>query len=785
VDNTQSESVSQIITRADKDQEEDYFDRVELELDYSISVTSARIELGEESVKEQKKYMRDSHGDMDDEEFLQNMQSVNNDLATITRACHSLEIYNHQKKNPYFGKIAFRYDDDDEELPVYVGMSGYSSDMDGQQIIYDWRAPVSSMYYSFEKGQASYKVANDIDEEEFTGEILEKKQFVISDGRFRDVVDTDSNINDVILLEALGSNSNTKMKSVVATIQKEQNEIIRDRSAYNLIVDGRAGSGKTVIAMHRLAWLLYNYESLNSDNVMILSPNSIFADYISEVLPELEENSVPSKEFDDLIQELLFVDEEYETKLEQAAEILRIAAGEGGFAEGVERSAGGSSEGNVDRAAGEGSSTEGVDRTIGDSSAGNVYRVVGDGGSAEGSSTEGVDRTTDVDALRMRNIKIKSSIEFFERFNAYIEAYVSKMTFRDFHFQKVEYTKGQIGEMFNGRFSNKPVYERFENIAYFIVDRVEDSQNKEFDDNKKNNMAKQIQKQMVNMFAERNLVKLYVDFLCELEAEYPGIENYKNDYGKICYEDILPILYLQVYFYGCNTYNNIKHLIIDEMQDYTIFQYAVLDRIFTCKKTILGDSLQVLFYDPRETVVDVLAKIFQSKRGARKTVIKTLHTSYRSTSEITQFCNDIKNFSAENQEINEDMDALTVERHGKKPETIEASDLDEAAEFIAEKLNYGEMDDFDNIAVLVDDEREAYEAYKLLSQETEVTLITSQSTVYAGGVVVLPKFLAKGMEFDAVYVLTDGSYRENVVACHAHYIACTRALHQLYVLEIK
>jgi DNA helicase-2/ATP-dependent DNA helicase PcrA len=622
-------------------------------------------------------------------------------------------------------------------------MSGYSSDMDGQQLIYDWRAPVSSMYYSFEKGQASYKVANDIDEEEFTGEILEKKQFVISDGRFRDVVDTDSNINDVILLEALGSNSNTKMKSVVATIQKEQNEIIRDRSAYNLIVDGRAGSGKTVIAMHRLAWLLYNYESLNSDNVMILSPNSIFADYISEVLPELEENSVPSKEFDDLIQELLFVDEEYETKLEQAAEILRIAAGEGGFAEGVDRTAG------------------------------------------EGSSTEGVDRATDADALRMRNIKIKSSIEFFERFNAYIEAYVSKMTFRDFHFQKVEYTKEQIGEMFNGRFSNKPVYERFENIAYFIVDRVEDSQNKEFDDNKKNNMAKQIQKQMVNMFAERNLVKLYVDFLCELEAEYPGIENYKNDYGKICYEDILPILYLQVYFYGCNTYNNIKHLIIDEMQDYTIFQYAVLDRIFTCKKTILGDSLQVLFYDPRETVVDVLAKIFQNKRGARKTVIKTLHTSYRSTSEITQFCNDIKNFSVEKQEINEDMDALTVERHGKKPETIEVSDLDEAAEFIAEKLNYGEMDDFDNIAVLVDDEREAYEAYKLLSQETEVTLITSQSTVYAGGVVVLPKFLAKGMEFDAVYVLTDGSYRENVVACHAHYIACTRALHQLYVLEIK
>lgn len=118
---------------------------------------------------------------------------------------------------------------------------------------------------------------------------------------------------------------------------------------------------------------------------------------------------------------------------------------------------------------------------------------------------------------------------------------------------------------------------------------------------------------MVNLFAERNLVELYVGFLAEMEKKYPGISEYRNEYGKICYEDILILLYLQVYFYGCHSYNNIKHLVIDEMQDYNIFQYAVIDRVFGCKKTILGDRYQVLFYDPEETVVDVLTKIFAKR----------------------------------------------------------------------------------------------------------------------------------------------------------------------------
>ena len=558
------------------------------------------------------------------------------------------------------------------------------------------------------RDQASYTVnTEDMGSEKFTGHIIEKKQFVIVNGKLREAVDTDANINDVILLEALGGNSSVKMKSVVATIQKEQDAIIRNRTAYNLIVDGRAGSGKTVIAMHRLAWLLYNYKTLDSDKVMILSPNSIFGDYISDVLPELEENSVPEKEFDSLLEELLYIDEEYETKLEQSEFII-------------------------------------------------------DSGDQENQ--------------RIRNLKVKSSIGFYDRFNEFLERYVSEIKFRTFHYQKVEYTGDDISAMFNGRFSRKPVYERFENIAYFIVDRVEDNSPKEFPEEKKNNLARQIQKQMVNLFAERNLVKLYVDFLAEMEPEYPGISEYKNEYGKICYEDILPILYLQVYFYGCNTYNNIKHLVIDEMQDYTIFQYAILDRIFGCKKTILGDRYQVLFYNPEETVVDVLTKIFAKRNGQGGYELMELSESYRSTAEITEFCNNILG--------DEGIGGNTVERHGRVPEEIQCGSLDEAVEFINDKLSYGDMDAYDNIAILTNDEADAYEVYRQLSEYTEVTLITNQSVVYSGGVVVLPKFLAKGMEFDAVYVMTDGTYKNSMVTRHTHYIACTRALHELYVIDV-
>lgn len=685
--------------------EQEYFADLQTAMTEDIEKSREDIEYRSKAIKAQKKYMRDSHGDMDDEEFLQNMQNVNNDILFVEHASKRIERLVRQREKPYFGKIKFIYDADGEEIPIYIGMNGYLQAGEEEQLIYDWRAPVSDMYYDCCKGAASYNSP----EGELTGRITEKKQFDISKRKLHQIVDVDENINDSVLISALGKNSSTKMRSVVATIQKEQNSIIRNTTASHLVVDGRAGSGKTVIAMHRLAWLLYNNrKKLKADNVVILSPNGVFGDYISGILPELGEDNVPEKEFDSLMEEILFVDAEYENKLEQADAICEMA---------------------------------------------------------------------DFNNSRMKNIRYKSSIEFYRLFNEYLEEYIRGISFKDFHFEKVEYTKEQMTRMFTDRFARYPVYERFEKIAYFIADQVEDIQNKDFSNEKKQKLIKQIQQEMIYQYAERNLVELYRNFLVELEEKHPNITDVTNENGKICYEDILPIFYLQVYFYGCNSYNNIKHLVIDEMQDYSIFQYAVLDRMFQCRMTILGDSCQVLFYDEKETVVDVLREIFEAGRENSGFELKELFASYRATCEITRFANQILGNGMKTAEV--------IERHGSEPERVQFADEKTAVCYIAEKLQYGEMDSYDNIAVICYDEAQAFGVYRLLYEYTDVTLLTGNSSVYAGGVVVLPRFLAKGMEFDAVFVLNYISNEDNLINRQSLYIACTRALNELYVMDIE
>lgn len=685
--------------------EQEYFTNLQTTMTADIEKSREDIEYRSKAIKAQKKYMRDSHGDMDDEEFLQNMQNVNNDVLFVEHASKRVERLVRQREKPYFGKIKFIYDEDGEEIPIYIGMNGYlQADKEGQ-LIYDWRAPVSDMYYDYCKGAASYKSPDG----ELTGRITEKKQFDISKRKLHQIVDVDENINDSVLIRALGKNSSTKMKSVVATIQKEQNSIIRNTTASHLVVDGRAGSGKTVIAMHRIAWLLYNNrKTLKADNVVILSPNGVFGDYISGILPELGEDNVPEKEFDALMEEILFVDAEYENKLEQADAICEMA---------------------------------------------------------------------DFNNPRMKNIRYKSSIEFYRLFNEYLEEYIRGISFKDFHFEKVEYTKEQMTRMFTDRFARYPVYERFEKIAYFIADQVEDIQNKDFSNEKKKKLIKQIQQEMIYQYAERNLVELYRRFLATLEEKHPNITDVTNDNGKICYEDILPIFYLQVYFYGCNSYNNIKHLVIDEMQDYSIFQYAVLDRMFQCRMTILGDSCQVLFYDEEETVVDVLREVFETGKSNSGFELKELFASYRATCEITRFTNQIL--------ANDMKTAEVIERHGSEPERVQFTDEKTAVCYIAEKLQYGEMDSYDNIAVICYDEAQAYSVYRLLYEYTDVTLLTGNSSVYSGGVVVLPRFLAKGMEFDVAFVLNYISDEDNLINRQSLYIACTRALNELYVIDIE
>lgn len=694
----------------DNKKEYEFFDRAVGEMNRDIADTEENIEYRKQTIKAQKKYVRDSHGDMDDHEFLQNMNSINTDVMFIDNAQKKLDKLKHHVRNPYFGKVVFRFRDG-EQIPVYVGMNGYwSKDID-DQLIYDWRSPVASMYYDYEKGAAGY----DAPDGHIDGEIVEKKQFDIKNGTLKSVADTDYNVSDNLLIHALAENSGTRMRSVVATIQKEQNGIIRNNSAYNLIVDGKAGSGKTVVAMHRLAWLMYTHrKTIKADNVMIMSPNGIFGDYISSVLPEIGEDNVPEKEFDSLMEEILFINEPFENKLAQS-DVIIDSKYDGG-------------------------------------------ELIYDPDTGDGEDT----------ANRILNIKLKSSVWFFDKLNEYIEEYINNFRFRDFHFEKTTFPEAKLSKMFKERFARDPYYERFGKIAYFVAEQLEDEQGRAFNTSKRAKVEKQITGELIHQYGRYDLVEIYRGFLDTIKDKYPYVCQYTNEYGEIRYEDVLVIFYMQVLFYGCHSYDEIKHLVIDEMQDYNIFQYAVISHVFKCRKTILGDIYQVLFYNPGETVVDVLKKVFAGEGYE----VCQLNTAYRSTKEITEFCDKI----LAGEDCVRPESGKMVARSGKVPEVSDIGDMDELIMYITDK----DLDAYDNVAVLVDDEAQAFRVSRELEAEgLYVTLLTHQSSVYSGGLVVLPKFLAKGMEFDAVFVVNCG--HENT---HSYYISCTRALHELYVCNM-
>ena len=248
-----------------------------------ISNLSADLYDKETKLREFQTFMWDNKAELDPAE----MKSLrtSNDLEVFfleTKAKKFKKLYSIQNK-PYFGRIDFKTNNTKNE--IYIGITNVEKDL--EYYVYDWRSPICSMFYDYGVGKASYKSPEGI----IDGEITLKRQYQIKDAKLDNVFDTSINIDDEVLQNVLKENSSEHMKNIVNTIQQEQNEVIRDDVTHNLIVQGIAGSGKTSVALHRIAYLLYKIEYLNSNNVLIFSPNNIFAEYISNVLPELGEDN--------------------------------------------------------------------------------------------------------------------------------------------------------------------------------------------------------------------------------------------------------------------------------------------------------------------------------------------------------------------------------------------------------------------------------------------------------------------------------------------------------------
>ena len=252
---------------------------------------------GQKEIEDMHDYYWENYTEMDEYGY----ENYDNQQALL----HQINANEEQRKlrhrfrkmldSPFFGRVDFCYEGDKEPEIFYIGIGNFAERSGALPLIYDWRSPVSSLFYDYDKGQASYEAPMGT----LSGEICAKWQYKIRDGEMVYGFESDVKIDDEILKAELGANGEVQLKNIIRTIQKEQNAIIRNTKDKVLVIQGAAGSGKTSVALHRIAYLLYHdRQNLKSSNILILSPNGVFSDYISHILPELGEENIQEMSFD-------------------------------------------------------------------------------------------------------------------------------------------------------------------------------------------------------------------------------------------------------------------------------------------------------------------------------------------------------------------------------------------------------------------------------------------------------------------------------------------------------
>lgn len=586
---------------------------------------------------------------------------------------------------PFFGRVDFVFEDEEETQAFYIGIGNFAERAGMTPLIYDWRAPVSGLFYDYDKGPAAYEAPAGV----IKGEIRAKWQYKIRGGRMVYAFESDTKIDDEILKQELGSSGDVKLKNIVRTIQKEQNEIIRNTKDKILVIQGAAGSGKTSIALHRIAYLLYHdRDRLKSSNVLILSPNSVFADYISHILPELGEENIREMSFD------LF-----------------------------------------------------------------AYRELKDTAADCEDRYDHLERMMQFpDAKAEKRFRWKQSAEFAgeaEGFLALEED--SLMDFCDIDFRGMHLSEQEVIHLFYDKFYDTPILKRMDAVMEYFIDAYETLRGRDIEEEDR----ELLQKKFDRMYVEKDIYEIYNRLL-----EYCGQEPLSKipyERRKIPYEDVFPMLYLKYRLTGESVHKNIKHLVIDEMQDYSYLQYVILSRLFHCRMTILGDRAQTLDKEQR----DVL--LFLPKILGKDIRMVVMNKSYRNTWEIATFAAGISGIS----------DIELLERHGKAVEERRFPTEDEMLSAIRENLNVG-ADGYETAAVITMTEEEASDICRLLQNRgVEASYMDRNSSAFRKGLTVTTFYLAKGLEFDQVFMIR--GTRENPLADQAEYICATRALHELYV----
>jgi DNA helicase-2/ATP-dependent DNA helicase PcrA len=657
-----------------------YLEEINNKIDETLRQSDDRIKQTDTDYMEFKRYTLEHN--IDPHEAFQNellLKQVDRSGAFLVKM---RKLTEKSIKSPYFARIDFIEKDMPDAITRYIGVSSFM--YENELLIIDWRSPFASMFYDYELGKAGY----DAPQKRIEGELLRKRQFKIINRKLIYVLESSMNIQDDILQHELSQTSDDKMKSIIATIQKEQNQIIRNEESETLIIQGVGGSGKTSIALHRVAFLLYRFkETLKAKDVTIISPNKVFGNYISNVLPELGEEKINQSSFTDIAKIQL----------------------------------------------------DGI-----------------------------INFEDDKDPLEIddnkwsERVRFKSTFEFLKLMDNYIEKMI-KTIFEpeDFIHEKYSFSEEWIWRRYNA-YREVPIKQRMKKIAEDIHERFDAQKNSEDRIPRPSAFLKSLNK----MLKAKNTFSLYEQFYTEINQAKVFFLPAKK---TLEYNDVFPFLYLHAAFEGLRGIDNIKHLVIDEMQDYTPVQYAVIKKLFHCPMTILGDFGQRINPNHLHDLADLQNIFYQAE-------LFELTKSYRSSYEIISFAKKILNVSK----------LEPIERHGEDPEIISCDNEQDEIVNIKTKLDAFLKSDYASLAIILKTNVIAENFYKKLSSDYDVHLISPKSTHFTNGISITSVQMSKGLEFDEVII--PNVNQQTYYSEHDKnllYIACTRAMHKLTLFYME
>lgn len=672
-----------------------------------------------------------------------------------------LKTLNLLKDSPYFGRVDFHEEGEPITDIVYLGISSLMDDAKENFLIYDWRAPISSIYYDYSPGPAQYETPGGI----IKGEMEQKRQYIIKGGQLKSMFDTGITIGDEILKEVLGKNADSQMKNIVATIQKEQNTLIRNDKKRYLVVQGAAGSGKTSAALQRVAFLLYRHvHEIKADNILLFSPNPLFSSYTATVLPSLGEDNMQQVTFFDYMAKMIGDDYEVSDPFEQMEYVLH-------------------------------------------------------------------EEDDDFYEARLEAIRYKNTLEFKALLDQYIQSLShAGLQFRNINLRKKTLiTSSAIADYFYSLDSSLSIQNRLEFVKDWLLKELYKIEKLErrsewveeeielldtadytktfqflrkrksyteetFDDfdREQQELAKKVTHKYfkpiriaVKQFRFLNVKKMYKDLFQEniaeqlkMEASIPanwgeigGITLKETGQNRLPYEDAAPYLYFKEELEGVRTNRLIRYLFIDEAQDYSAFQLEVIQRLFpNGRMTILGDMNQAIYAHSYGAPTLLSEELYPADEMERIILLK----SYRSTRQIIDFTSAILG----------DIQIQPFNRNGMLPVLYQRTDIDASFKLITQLLKSLQEAGHQTIAIICKTQYEADMAFERLKGIEFVQLMDKSIYSFTKGILILPAYLAKGIEFDAVIIFNaskDQYYREQ--ERNLFYTACTRAMHELHLLS--